>query len=765
MMKNAVQSKCLFASLMPVIFTLIGLSAAHYLPLAPRTTLLTHVTVALGGLGLSLWLARRLTPTQARPVIQQVQALTNMVVNGAFDQASKAAQEDADAELTEAFQPIQATVTSIMQEVKRVTLAVQAGDLEMRGNVEPFAGDWRELIQGLNRVMDALRMPIVMTAETIDRISKGEIPPPLSTEYLGDCNKIKNNLNLMIQKLSDFALQIQTAANQLASDSQHVYATSAQLSLDASEQAAATAEVSSAMQQMAVNIHHNADNAAQSETMTRRVADDTQRAGDAVAETVNAMRKVAEEIVIIQNIAAQTRMLSLNAAIEAARAQESGQAFSVVAIEVRKLADITKTAALRISSLAQSSMQLAEQAGAKLFYLVPEIQKTAALVQGISAAMHEQHLGTAQVNNAIHALDQTTQQNMVAAGQLSDTAAVLTKQAEQLQKISIFFRIVTEHVETIYEYAAANHEKAWIKHQSATPETFAKTTYRIGFVIEGVSNSFLQALQADAADVAAQYPNVALELFDGQDDITQQIATLERLIAKRVDALLIESAHPQMLLHALEQADVQKIPYVLCLKGTRGVNAVAQVLGGYQREGQIIGEYVATHLRDGGNVVIIEGIPGDETSLTRCNPMRQIIAHNPQFKLLASRPGYFRRDPALKVMQAFLNEFPNIDLVYCANDDNALGALDAIRQAGKIGRIQVVGIDATKSALEAIIAGEMLATATHARSGPRGRTLASAAMQLLIDYLQGKEVPRWLVSETTLVTQANAVQIRKECIF
>jgi methyl-accepting chemotaxis protein len=134
-------------------------------------------------------------------------------------------------------------------------------------------------------------------------------------------------------------------------------------------------------------------------------------------------------------------MLALNAAIEAARAGEHGKGFAVVASEVRKLAERSQSAAGEISKLSVSSVDVAEQAGTMLTQIVPDIQKTAELVQEISTASREQDTGSMQINKAIQQLDQVIQQNAGAAEEMSSTAEELSSQAEQLQNTISFFKV------------------------------------------------------------------------------------------------------------------------------------------------------------------------------------------------------------------------------------------------------------------------------------------------------------------------------------
>ncbi|MBF0477331.1 MAG: methyl-accepting chemotaxis protein, partial [Deltaproteobacteria bacterium] len=178
-------------------------------------------------------------------------------------------------------------------------------------------------------------------------------------------------------------------------------------------------------------VAQNADNAKQTAAIAQKAAKDAQEGGKSVAETVKAMKSIAEKIGIIEEIARQTNMLALNAAIEAARAGEHGKGFAVVAAEVRKLAERSQTAAKEISVLSGSSVEVAERAGKLIEMIVPDIQKTAELVQEINASSSEQADGIQQVTKAVQQLDQAIQQGASATEEMASTSEELSSQAEQ----------------------------------------------------------------------------------------------------------------------------------------------------------------------------------------------------------------------------------------------------------------------------------------------------------------------------------------------
>ncbi|WNJ89979.1 methyl-accepting chemotaxis protein [Bosea sp. 685] len=259
-----------------------------------------------------------------------------------------------------------------------------------------------------------------------------------TNDEVGDLLKALNSTVERLRQVVGDALQ---AAENVSSGSQELSASAEQLSQGSTEQASSTEEASSSMEEMAANVKQNAENASTTEKIAAQSAKDAEASGVAVGRAVDAMQTIAAKITIVQEIARQTDLLALNAAVEAARAGEHGKGFAVVASEVRKLAERSQAAAAEIGTLSVDTVKVAQEAGSMLAKLVPDIKKTAELVEEITAACREQDVGSTQINQAIQQLDKVTQQNAAASEQVSATSEELAAQAEQLQTTIAFFRI------------------------------------------------------------------------------------------------------------------------------------------------------------------------------------------------------------------------------------------------------------------------------------------------------------------------------------
>ncbi len=301
-------------------------------------------------------------------------------------------------------------------------------------------------------VRQMLIRPLALLLANAETLAKGDFNCNILIHQHDEIGALANAFRAMTVKFIDVVHEVKDAVNTIVRNTSDLSSSAQTLSQGTSQQAAATEEVSSSMEEMSANIRQNAEHARQTESLAKQSVAYAEESGKVVAETAVAMQQIVDQISTIQDIAQQTRLLSLNATIESSRAQDYGKAFAVVAHEVRDLANTTRIAAETIVKLANSTLDVSQRAGEMLMTLVPNIQKTAELVMEISAASAEQSSGVEQINRAVQQLDQVTQMNASSAEEIASASEVLAKQAEQLQDTIAFFTLPeTSKVEQIEE--------------------------------------------------------------------------------------------------------------------------------------------------------------------------------------------------------------------------------------------------------------------------------------------------------------------------
>jgi methyl-accepting chemotaxis protein len=377
-----------------------------------------------------------------RPVLDGLNSTMDAVTGPlrmAAGYVNRIAQGDLPGRITEKYQgefdDLKNNLNALIEALQQVTHAAQAVAAGNLAVTVRERGEHDELMRAIAEMISASKQ----VSDVAVQLANGNLQVEVKERSGHD--ELMRAMRAMVQRLTDVVREVKTAADNVASGSQEMSASSEELSQGASEQASSIEEVSSSMEEMGANIKQNADNSVQTEKIALKAAIDAKEGGGAVAQTVSAMRSIAGKISIIEEIARQTNLLALNAAIEAARAGEHGKGFAVVASEVRKLAERSQKAAGEITELSKSSVTVAEQAGNLLGRILPDVQKTAGLVQEITGASREQDVGASQISQALQQLDTVIQQNATSAEQMASTAEELSVQAETLQSAISFFRL------------------------------------------------------------------------------------------------------------------------------------------------------------------------------------------------------------------------------------------------------------------------------------------------------------------------------------
>jgi methyl-accepting chemotaxis protein len=279
-----------------------------------------------------------------------------------------------------------------------------------------------------------------MVMQILKRLAAGDltVEMPLSRRHR---DSVLRSTQQMVVKLTKVIGDVSATASALAVASLQISASSQALSQNASEQAASVENTGASIDKIAVNVAQNAANASVAEEIAAQSAGAAADGGSEVLHTVAAMRQIAGKIVIIDDIAYQTNLLALNAAIEAARAGEHGRGFSVVAAEIRKLAERAQLAAQEIGMVADNSVALAERAGSVLEKMQPASRKTADLVREISHASRQQSSEIDQINDAMSQMLLVTQMNAAASEQFSATSEDMRARATHLENLIGFFKV------------------------------------------------------------------------------------------------------------------------------------------------------------------------------------------------------------------------------------------------------------------------------------------------------------------------------------
>ncbi|MBD9378578.1 methyl-accepting chemotaxis protein [Pseudoxanthomonas sp. PXM04] len=355
--------------------------------------------------------------------------------------------------MTETVDAVKASLSAINAEIKRLASAAAAGDFSQRGEVDRYQYDFRDMVAGLNQLMETTDGNLDQVSQLLQAIARGDLTTRMDGDFHGVFARMRDDANATVAQLTDIVSRIQDASTAINTAAGEIASGNADLSRRTEQQAANLEETAASMEELTSTVRQNADSARQANQLAIGAASVASQGGNVVGQVVTTMRdieaasrKIAEIIAVIDGIAFQTNILALNAAVEAARAGEQGRGFAVVASEVRTLAQRSANAAKEIKGLIEASVDqvatgsaLVNQAGATMGEIVASVQRVTDIMAEIAAASQEQSAGIEQVNQTITQMDETTQQNAALVEEASAAARSMEQQAQGLaEAVDVF---------------------------------------------------------------------------------------------------------------------------------------------------------------------------------------------------------------------------------------------------------------------------------------------------------------------------------------
>lgn len=371
----------------------------------------------------------------------------------------------------------------ILGDVEKVTNAALNGDLKYRSHTAKYSGSWFTLIDGINKILEAIITPITEGVSALEKMATGDLTVRISSQYKGDHELIKNSINTVADSLCSALNDVSEAIAATASASNQISSSTEEMAAGSQEQTQQTTEVAGAVEEMTKTILENTKNSSYASDTAKDAGEKAKEGGKVVSETIQGMNRIAEvvrksaetvqelgkssdqigEIVqVIDDIADQTNLLALNAAIEAARAGEQGRGFAVVADEVRKLAERTTKATKEIATMikqiqkdtenAVTSMeegtgevergkQLANKAGDSLQEILEGSQKVMDIVTQVAAASEEQSSAAEEISKSIEAINSVSQESAAGIQQIAHAAEDLNRLTLNLENLISRFKL------------------------------------------------------------------------------------------------------------------------------------------------------------------------------------------------------------------------------------------------------------------------------------------------------------------------------------
>jgi methyl-accepting chemotaxis protein len=357
--------------------------------------------------------------------------------------------------ITDTMATIKQNLAAINSEIKRLASAAAVGDFKQRGDLDAYQHDFRDMVAGLNSLMETTDDNLLEVSRLLQAIASGDLSARMHGQFHGVFATMRDDANATVSQLTGIVGRIQHAASSINQAAGEIATGNQDLSQRTEQQAANLEETAASMEELTSTVRQNAESARQANQLAIGAHTVASQGGEVVGQVVATMdaiegssKKIADIISVIDGIAFQTNILALNAAVEAARAGEQGRGFAVVASEVRTLAQRSAAAAKEIKELIDASVQnvtggskLVRQAGTTMGEIVSSVQRVTDIMAEISAASQEQSAGIEQVNQTVMQMDETTQQNAALVEEATAAARAMEEQARLLAAAVAVFRL------------------------------------------------------------------------------------------------------------------------------------------------------------------------------------------------------------------------------------------------------------------------------------------------------------------------------------